>query len=58
MKQLSVSLSLFICLYLLSSSFYVRALDWSAVDKILEDGIKDHTYPGCVAAVGDAKVDI
>jgi hypothetical protein len=48
---------IYISLYLLASSYlYVSAIDWSAVDKILEDGIKDHTYPGCVAAVGDAKV--
>jgi hypothetical protein len=48
---------IYISVYLLASScLFVSAIDWSAVDKILEDGIKDHTYPGCVAAVGDAKV--
>jgi CubicO group peptidase (beta-lactamase class C family) len=53
MKQL---VYIYISLYLLASScLYVCAIDWSGVDKILEDGIKDHTYPGCVAAVGDAK---
>jgi len=29
------------------------AVDWSAVDRVLQQGIKDEAYPGCVAAVAD-----
>lgn len=32
------------------------APDWSSVDKALHAGVADHTYPGCVALVGNEKV--
>jgi hypothetical protein len=32
------------------------ALDWSEVDQILQAGVQDGAYPGCVALVGNKNV--
>lgn len=32
------------------------SMDWSSVDRALEAGVADHTFPGCVAIVATEKV--